>query len=285
LPHNVNPPDAHTRAPHSLVLADSPSSAVEGPHTREQRIEASSNSGLVGMSDVTFEPSTHTYRINGVIAQSVTQVIARLKRQFESERVAKLVAQRDGKSVEQVLLEWKQKSDIALANGRALHEAAEAVMLGRTHPSTTSPNIQAWLKFWRVANTSMKPQMTESIVADSVYMVAGTLDALLFSEKTRQQHVFDWKTGKFLLKNSWGEMLLPPFDDIPACQLTIYSLQVSLYRLILERHGIPCGTSWILHCSNVATPYRAFDFRDRLHEWLSSGSGCVKHVIVPEVKT
>jgi len=248
------------------------------PLNLERCAASGESSGLVGVGGVSFEPSTHTYKIDGVRVPSVTQVLKCLKRPFESERIAGTVGRRDGKDASQVLREWKEKSDVALAKGRNLHTVAENAILGRPNSASATTEEKAWLAFWGAAKAMLKPRMTEAVVADAEYQIAGTVDAVLFSAKTRQQHVFDWKTGKFLSENPWGEMLLSPFDDVPACQLMLYSLQVSLYRLILERRGEPCGASWIVHCVNVATPYRAVDFRDRLHEWISAGGGGVELV-------
>lgn len=248
------------------------------PLNLERRVASGESSGLVGAGGVSFDPSTHTYKIDGVLVPSVTQVLKCLKLPFESERMAGLVGRRDGKDASQVLREWQEKSDAALSNGRTLHATAENAMLGRLDNTSATPGKTAWLAFWGAAKAMLKPRMVEAVVADAEYQIAGTVDAVLFSAKTRQQHVFDWKTGKFLSENPWGEMLLSPFDDVPACQLMLYSLQVSLYKLMLERRGEPCGASWIVHCANVATPYRAVDFRDRLHEWISAGGGGVELV-------
>jgi len=226
-----------------------------------------------GDVNVTFDSDTHTYRINGVKVPSVTQVLKHLKKPFDSKRIAGFVAKKQGKTSEAVLLEWKQKSDMALIKGKALHAAVEYTLLEGREVKSESPEILSWLRFWNASKEFLQPRMVEEIIADGEYMIAGTVDAVLFSSKTKKEHVFDWKTGKFLTENPYRDMLLPPFDDLPECQYTSYSLQVSIYRLMLERKGREMGGSWLVHCDAEAKPYPALDLRERLDAWLKTFPG------------
>jgi ATP-dependent exoDNAse (exonuclease V) beta subunit len=48
----------------------------------------------------------------------------------------------------------------------------------------------------------------------------------------------NYKTNKKInRKNDYGETLLAPFDHIPKCEHAKYSLQLHLYKLILERNS------------------------------------------------
>jgi hypothetical protein len=87
----------------------------------------------------------------------------------------------------------------------------------------------------------------------------------------------DWKTGKFHHTDPYGQGLLSPFDDLPASQYALYSLQVSLYRLMLERQGIPCGSSYIVFHppEGDAMPIRAMDLRERIEAWIYITTGSV----------
>jgi hypothetical protein len=98
--------------------------------------------------------------------------------------------------------------------------------------------------------------------------VAGTVDALFSSNKTNREHIADWKTGKFRTFSPYGERLLKPFNDLHNCQAVMYSLQTSLYRLILERQGHAMGTSWIIHLDGEARAHKCLDLRERLLAWI-----------------
>jgi ATP-dependent exoDNAse (exonuclease V) beta subunit len=197
-----------------------------------------------------------------------------LKRPFDKGAISAKVAAREGRPVGEVLAEWKQKSHVAVEAGKRLHTVAEGVLKGNaaTVQQAEVSAVAAWRRFWYAARSHMNVVKCEEILFDKDFWIAGTLDALLYSLKTKQNHVFDWKTGKFEVENRWGETLLAPFDDQPATHLVEYSLQVSLYRLMLERAGVPCGDSWLVHCAEQATPHRAIDFRGRLEKWLAEAA-------------
>jgi ATP-dependent exoDNAse (exonuclease V) beta subunit len=177
-----------------------------------------------------------------------------------------------------MLARWSAKCDTAADKGTLVHDAIK--QYASTGESRVDiPEFQAWRRWW--LTTGMVPIALEHMVASVDIGVAGTLDALLYSRKTDKLHVFDWKTNeRFRLSSQYREFMLPPFSDVPCCEFQSYSLQVSLYRLMLERSGRhrtlfgpsydrACGASWIVHIgAERATPYRAVDYRARLLEWL-----------------
>jgi hypothetical protein len=90
---------------------------------------------------------------------------------------------------------------------------------------------------------------------------------------SKRKALLDWKSGKnFSDRNEYGERLLDPFSDLDNCEQVVYSMQVSLYRLILERDGFtgPVDECLILHLTDrSAVPHRVTDYRTRLLEWLT----------------
>ena len=223
-------------------------------------------------SKIKFNPGNHIYTHNGRRLPSVTGVVKSIVPPFDSEVNASRVAEREGKPVSAVLEEWKAKGSAAMDKGKIVHAAIEAAVKGVDNkPTCCLPEFVAWLAWWGKAGTSLEARGTELIIGDLELGVAGTLDSLMFSRKTSALHVFDWKTGgKFESDNPWNRFLLPPFDDVLDDELHRYSLQVSLYRLILERDGETgkLGDGWIIHVNRAATAYRAIDYRSRLEGWL-----------------
>jgi ATP-dependent exoDNAse (exonuclease V) beta subunit len=222
---------------------------------------------------ITLDPENHIYRCNGRILQSVGSVVKRLVPPFDRDRLSALTAKKRGITQAAVIKEWEDKRDIAADKGHEVHEMIDRALGGEEGRMQASVESLAefghWLKWWNEAQNSLVVIGTEHIVGDLDLAIAGTIDLLCSSTKTNRKHVFDWKTnGKFERENNYGENLLPPFDDLPNCHFTVHSLQVSLYRLLLERTGEVCGDSWIVHVNSVATPHRALDLRDRLEDWL-----------------
>ena len=85
------------------------------------------------------------------------------------------------------------------------------------------------------------------------YLVSGTIDILCLRED--QFVIGDWKTNRgglqlqhtndFVVTN---EFLLPPVDNLPNCNGSLYNLQLSEYALFVETIlNIPCAGLWLCH--------------------------------------
>lgn len=260
-------------------------------------------------SDIRFSAPDHSY-IHAPTSTpliSATTILKSIKPEFDRDTIAARTAAKRGVSTESILAEWEQSSSRALANGSAVHAYAEDIVagldpspvveLGNDHLPEVVGFKSAWVKMRQQFNA--KVVRTETIVGDLSFGIAGTVDCLArltFDrpgdghrgfERTTTLHVFDWKTGKrFNSQNNFGEKLLPPFDDLDNCELSIYSLQTSIYRLILERNpndllcggvdggdytDLPFGDSFLVYLPPDGGYYfyRGIDYRERVAEWLN----------------
>lgn len=99
------------------------------------------------------------------------------------------------------------------------------------------------------------------------YLVSGTIDILILRED--RYIIGDWKTNRGGLKFEAGyykkdktsrpaqetdlwitkkEFLLPPVNNLPNCNGSIYNLQLSKYAYMVETIlGIPCAGLWLAH--------------------------------------
>lgn len=99
------------------------------------------------------------------------------------------------------------------------------------------------------------------------YLISGTIDVLCIRED--RFVIGDWKTNRGGLKftsgyykkdkkqkpaqttNVWvdkNETLLPPCQNLPCCNGSIYNLQLSMYAYAVEKIlGIPCWGLWLCH--------------------------------------
>lgn len=226
-------------------------------------------------SRITFRAADHSYEYEGRRLLGVTEAVGLLVPKFDRNGNADRIAKRDCRSVAAVLAEWDAKSQAALVKGNTVHGVAQRVLMGGEGLDEECLEARIWVEWWGEVKTCLVPLAVEKVVGDLGLGVAGTLDAVMYSGKTDKTHVFDWKTGgKFETENRWGRYLLPPFSDLPDNELHRYSLQVSLYRLILERNmvagwpGSGMGSGWILHLKDKATLHKAIDYRERLRRWL-----------------
>lgn len=81
------------------------------------------------------------------------------------------------------------------------------------------------------------PIKNEFIVYDVDNALCGTIDFLAYNKVKKCYSIIDWKTSKsFDSTNPKNEKLLAPFTDFDACNVNEYSIQLSTYAYILEKH-------------------------------------------------
>jgi hypothetical protein len=225
-------------------------------------------------SAIQFDRDTHTYQLRGKPLESVSSVLARIKPKFDRDRISQRCASKRGISQAQILNEWDKTRDTALAKGSLLHSCIEAELRQKPIPAHTAlPEFAHWQGWWLPFQQVFVPIKLEYIIGDKKLGIAGTADCLMERPTSKRKALLDWKSGKnFSDRNKYGERLLDPFSDLDNCEQVMYSMQVSLYRLILERDGFtgPVDECLILHLTDrVAVPHRVTDYRTRLLEWLT----------------
>lgn len=231
-------------------------------------------------SHVFFYRQTHTYVANGRRLESATKLVNSLKEPFDRDYWAAKKAEERGVSPAVIIDEWEAKAQNSRDLGTRVHEHIEKVLKGTLQAddlflsfNDTPPQIIGFDSFWRRAAKVAEPVRLEWVLGDPGLGVGGTCDALLLNKESGQYHLWDWKTNANFKANNPFQTLKDPFDDLPDCELTIYSLQLSLYRLIIERNtDLEMGDSYILHLDD-RSQYRvhvAEDYRERLEAWLKS---------------
>jgi hypothetical protein len=239
---------------------------------------------MTDFDKIEVDSANHGYRINGKTLLSVTTLIKHVAPEFDKDTVSQRMADRGGVSQAEILRQWEEKGAYSRDKGTRVHSYIEDRLNGKydlilASTNERPPEIDGFDAAWKslCGNLNAKPVCQELVVGDEQFGVAGRIDTLLeivLPKLGRQHCVFDWKTGKLETKNSY-ERLLPPFQAYDNCKLNVYSIQLSLYRLILERNrpGEPYGECYILHLRPDGSYmlHRAVDFRSILAEWLKDG--------------
>jgi ATP-dependent exoDNAse (exonuclease V) beta subunit len=87
-------------------------------------------------------------------------------------------------------------------------------------------------------------------------------------------YILDWKTNKKFETDEtcrYKERLLAPFGKYLKSHLSEYSLQISLYALILEEYGFEIAGGYLVHIGPGDEPaklYKTIDMRTELLEFL-----------------
>lgn len=227
-----------------------------------------------------FNPKNHTYVYEDKSLHPVTSMIKWITPEFKADEILSAVAYKSGKSKAEIQAEWDAKKDVALEKGTRVHNYIENVIEGNDVSVLSAVNDRlyemdqfddAWSKICK--SLDAKFEKKEWTIGDVELGLAGRVDAIIsiMHKNVRKLCIFDWKTGKFTARKYARESMLPPFDDLPCCEEVKYSIQLSLYRLIIERNGYgDIFNSFILHLPADAKYqlYNVVDLRDRLEEWL-----------------
>ena len=226
-----------------------------------------------------FEPKYHKYTYQGNQFTSVTKFIQKFHKPFEQEYWSKVKSEQLGVPQDWLLSEWKQINDYANEVGTDTHQWIELYYKKSWQeiPSNldTIHRINKFNVIYAKKLHKLEPIKFEVRIFSKKWKIAGMIDALfLYKGKI---YIFDWKTNKEITDDNHPkgkyEKLLYPFEEYFKNHLNEYSLQLSLYALILEEWGFEVDGSFIVHIgpgNEDAKLYKAIDMKDKLRNFLNT---------------
>lgn len=190
------------------------------------------------MATITFDASSHTYRIGGMrLGASVSTLVSKHWPQFNAAQaaarcgpVARIKWTNDPDATdEMVMAAWKEHGRRAAQLGTELHERIECFIKGDTNhrlDSTTS----TWIANRFGPGWSLDP---EKCIAGAIIpggrLIPGTVD-LLARDPENNWWIFDWKRGS--IDNVNGDM--DAVTGVVGTKFVRYSTQLALYAAILS---------------------------------------------------
>lgn len=221
--------------------------ALENPHPRDARIA--------------FDEPTHVYRVDG--AEGYTSVTTLVHDAFPpfvaDEVISKMMGGRNwtsspwfGMTREEIKAAWSANGTDAADRGTEMHAGIEAFYNDCPH-ATDTPE---WKLFeaYLADHGHLVPHRTEMRVWDEDLKIAGSID-MIYRDPARPGHfiVADWKRSKALKRdNRWQKGCLPCTRHLDDCNFNHYSLQLHIYKRLLEtRYDMPVSQCFlvILHPS------------------------------------
>jgi hypothetical protein len=213
--------------------------AVRNAHARDARIS--------------FHEETHTYTIDGSKEGwvSCTGFIHGFFEEFNADAVIrKMMASKKwpeskyfGMTPQQIKAQWDASRDEAAAAGTRMHLDIEhyynADPVGNvagdewvTNPGAEWDYFQAFERKWRIPK-GFEPYRTEWLVFKEDSKVAGSID-MVFKKPDGTFAIYDWKRAKEMkYENAWQKGKAP-LDHLPDTNYWHYSIQLNMYRTILE---------------------------------------------------
>ena len=224
-----------------------------------------------------FDPKLHRYTYQKEPFISVTRFIQQFHKPFEQDYWSKKKAEERGVEVEEILREWKKLNDYANEVGTDTHQWIEDYFNQIWKPLPINLDvihrINKFNKIHALQLHKLEPLKFEVRVFSKKWKIAGMIDSLFIYKG--KIFILDWKTNKDFTHDDHPkgkyEKLLEPFNDHYKNHLSEYSIQLSLYALILEEWGFEVGGAYLVHIGpgeEDANLYKVVDMREKLRTYL-----------------
>lgn len=213
--------------------------AVKNAHPRDERIS--------------FDEATHTYSIDGSRDGwiSTTQFIHGFFEAFDPDAViTKMMASRNwskskyfGMTAEAIKKQWSDSGKEASEAGTRMHldiehyNNAEPVgnLAGDQWEANPGPEWDYFIAYERKHRLKygFEPFRTEWLVFKEDIKLAGSID-MVYKKPDGSLAIYDWKRAKDMRYENSFQSGKPPLDHLPDTNYWHYSLQLNIYRCILE---------------------------------------------------
>jgi len=227
---------------------------------------------------------------------STTTILGKYKPEFKAKFWAGKKAKERKVSKKTIEKEWEYKRNYGLTKGNIIHRYIENYFNSRIYDypfeevkeilgdkNVLYQPVQVlkshFHKFWKERQDYLIPVKSEWIIGDTELMVGGTIDQLFYNLQTEMYEIHDWKNNKqFRTEATFENWMKPPLHHIDASnELEAYSLQLSIYRTILERNTDleigGCYLNWLFEENDSYKSFLAHDLRKEANRVLIQHAG------------
>lgn len=239
---------------------------------------------LNGFNHVKFEEKRHIYMIGEKKLTSVTTLINQLKPEKDWDEIALKYSLKNGDTPEYWREKWKQEGIIGSEKGSEFHLYAENSLANKIYIPNESKLLDTqrrceltevnivqalkkmmlmWNVFWVQAGVNLIPVRSEFITGDEELGIGGMIDQLFWNVKMKEFQIWDWKTNKEIKMSNKYQHLKHPLSHLDECEYNIYSLQIAIYKYIIEKNlGIKIGSCYIGHFNERNDSYKILKTRN-----------------------
>jgi ATP-dependent exoDNAse (exonuclease V) beta subunit len=199
-------------------------------------------------SSIIFDEKPHIYTVltdQESKYTSVTTFIHQFFAQFDADLIiSKMMksvqwpqSKYFGQSSDQIKELWENNRVSAATAGTNMHKSIECF-----YNSTQTledfvdlPDMQHFISFYEEYGVNLKPYRSEWMIFDEELKLAGSIDFLTENDDGSLD-IYDWKRSKEIKKvNPWQSGLYP-INHIPDTNYWHYSIQLNLYKALLEKN-------------------------------------------------
>ena len=183
----------------------------------------------------------------GVKYISVTTWIKKLFGKFDSDKIIdKMMSSKNwpsskyyGMTKYEIKNQWFANGRKAAGEGTKMHYNIECFYndIMKKDDSVEFQYFQQFEHDRTINYPMMKSYRTEWMVYDEEMKIAGSIDMVYKCVKTGKLHIYDWKRCKEIKKtNPWQNSIHPQLEHIPDTNFWHYTLQLNIYKAIVERN-------------------------------------------------
>ena len=202
---------------------------------------------------VVFHEKAHEYVIDGhtVAPRSVTKIVHQFEIPFDAPKVIdKMKKGRnwatkrkdylwpDGTEMtkDEIIKKWAKNGDVSSSRGTLMHWQCEMFANGAVLHGPFSTEFGYFLEFYEryLLPKGLIPVRTEFSIFHTGLAAAGQIDVLLKYYDTDKYVIADYKRSKEIKRTNPYQQLLPPFDHLASTNLNTYTMQLLMYRYILQ---------------------------------------------------
>lgn len=243
---------------------------------------------LNGFNHIKFNEDDHTYMVGDIILTSTTTFLKKFEPEKDWDGIAYKYSLKNGETPSYWKLKWQQEGIIGSEKGSMFHLYAENSIANKVYIppfkrlletqekcSLVDVNLERALKrimlmwdvFWLQAKGNLIPIRSEFIVGDLDHEIGGMIDQLFWNVKMKEIQIWDWKTNKKIAKANKYQSFLHPISHLDECEFNKYSLQLAIYKYILEKNlGIKIGNCYIGYFYEGNMEYKVLKTREMKQE-------------------
>lgn len=194
---------------------------------------------------IKFQEEGHKYWIDNDSKDlvSATTFIHSFFSDFEADKVIKDILKSEkykdpnyeyyNMSHKAIKTQWEENGKKASNQGTIMHANIEHFYNDIDHENTSS-EFKQFLDFYN-DHKHLKIYRTEWMIFSELLRITGSVDAV-FKNTDGSLSIGDWKRSKKINFNSFGHKVGKfPFNHLEDCNFYHYSLQLNLYKIILEK--------------------------------------------------
>ncbi len=225
--------------------------------------------------DFAFFEDGHYYECKGQrVGISVTRLIEEYANEFDSEDMAEKVANKENRSIEEVLEEWKYKADFACTKGSTCHEYAQCIWSNKKWIPNwfdrSDDYIQAVekiktqaLKFYQDYESHLEHLIDELPIGSEEFDIASCVDHLFYNKLTGEVVLVDYKTNSYMSgynKKAYSKKMKVPLNHLNDDALHHYYIQLSIYKYLIETYTpLKIGEMFIVYMSENIENYEIIE--------------------------